>query len=532
MSTATAKRPTRPVSQLAPAVGIASFPRVLAANPYQRLLYGELAREGLESVESPEFNLRWLLGNRDSVGILHFHWPDAYYRVGGGAWRAPLSWLKLVLFAVRLAAARALGYRIAWTVHQIVPHVAASRGLDRTAARVLARAAHVLIAHDPDTAVRVREELSPRVRVAVLPHGSYVGVYPEGRSRDAVRAELGADRDTFVFLAFGQLRADKELETLLDAFALAPGNALLVVAGPPEDVASAAAVTAAAEADPRIVVRLGYVPDEQVAELFGACDAAVLPRGDGGTSGSLVLALSFGLAPVAAAAPAYVSATDGGRAAWLFLPGDPGSLALALCSAAGSPLAARAKGRAARELAEARAWRPIAQSTAVLLRACAPRPRRDRHPVDVLLVCSSGGHLLQLVALRGAWAGLDRAWVTLPTGDASSLLAGERVFHAHGPTSRNVPNLLRNLVLAFRVVAITRPRVVLSTGAAIALPFALAARLAGIRFVYVESISRTERPSLSCRLVAPFADRVYTQWPELAGRVRRSRYAGGVIAAP
>jgi UDP-N-acetylglucosamine:LPS N-acetylglucosamine transferase len=157
------------------------------------------------------------------------------------------------------------------------------------------------------------------------------------------------------------------------------------------------------------------------------------------------------------------------------------------------------------------------------------RVRRGSDHADVLLVCSSGGHLLQLVALRDAWQGFERAWVTLPTDDARSLLAGERVFHAHGPTTRNVPNLLRNLVLALRVVGSTRPRVVLTTGAAIAVPFAVAARLRGARFVYVESITRTERPSLTCRLVAPLADRVYAQWPDLVPHVRGARYAGGLL---
>ena len=66
-------------------------------------------------------------------------------------------------------------------------------------------------------------------------------------------------------------------------------------------------------------------------------------------------------------------------------------------------------------------------------------------PVQVLLVCSTGGHLLQLAALRPAWAGLTSAWVTFDKSDARSILADEDVFHAHGPTNRNVPNLLRNV---------------------------------------------------------------------------------------
>ena len=48
---------------------------------------------------------------------------------------------------------------------------------------------------------------------------------------------------------------------------------------------------------------LEFVPEERVAELFHACDAAVLPTGEAGTSGSLILALSMGLPVVAADVP-------------------------------------------------------------------------------------------------------------------------------------------------------------------------------------------------------------------------------------
>ena len=42
---------------------------------------------------------------------------------------------------------------------------------------------------------------------------------------------------------------------------------------------------------------------------------------------------------------------------------------------------------------------------------------------DLLLVCSTGGHLLQLVALRDSWQRFTRAWVTFDKSDARSLLA-------------------------------------------------------------------------------------------------------------
>ena len=149
--------------------------------------------------------------------------------------------------------------------------------------------------------------------------------------------------------------------------------------------------------------------------------------------------------------------------------------------------------------------------------------------LDLLLVCSTGGHLFQLVSLRPAWEGFSRVWVTFDKSDARSLLRGERVTFAHGPTNRSIKNLLRNLVVAWRVVRRLRPRAVLTTGAGVAVPFAWGARLHGARGVYVESFTRIHSVSMSCRMIRPVASLVYVQWPEAAGLVRGARYVGNVF---
>jgi glycosyltransferase involved in cell wall biosynthesis len=349
----------------APRTRIASLPPVLDANPYQRLLYAELARSGLTLEARPRLRLRWLWRHRKTVALLHFHWPEAYYRYGHrkrDAWR---SWPLLALFSLRLVAAKALGYRIAWTIHQVRPHETASPRLDRLGARVLAAAADVLIAHDGATAQEAREAFGRRAAdVHVIPHGSYVGVYPAGRSRADVRAALRIEPGSFTFLCFGDLRAYKELELLLDAFSAAElPDATLVLAGGAK-AERLARLAQEAERDPRVRARLGFVPDDEVAELFGACDAAVLPRGDGGTSGSLILALSLGLPVIAARTRSYVELTDGEASGWLFTPGDRESLRSALEAAASSLEDAERRGANALRRAEGLAWPEIGERTA------------------------------------------------------------------------------------------------------------------------------------------------------------------------
>jgi beta-1,4-mannosyltransferase len=356
---------------ITPTVGIASFPPVLGTNPYQRLLYGHLADHGYELVTARKLTLGWLLRSRRSVAVLHFHWLEPYYRHrrGPAFARRALSWVRMGLFAGRLAAARLLGYRIAWTVHQVFPHESTDRRLERVAAATMARMSHVLVAHDLATAEVARRELGRAAgAIRVVPHGSYAGVYPEGRPRRAVRAELGVPTDAFAFLAFGHVRAYKHLGLLLDAFAgLEHPDAVLIVAGPVLDEDAAASVRSAAARDPRIRPVLGFIADDRVAELFAASDAAVVSRSDGGTSGALVLALSLGLPVVAAALPAYEELLGGEDAGWLFTAGDRGSLRDALARAAADPEAAAVKRAAALRSADALPWTEAASRLAALI---------------------------------------------------------------------------------------------------------------------------------------------------------------------
>jgi Oligosaccharide biosynthesis protein Alg14 like len=149
--------------------------------------------------------------------------------------------------------------------------------------------------------------------------------------------------------------------------------------------------------------------------------------------------------------------------------------------------------------------------------------------LDLLLVCSSGGHLAQLAALDPWTSRHRRHWVCFDTPDAVSLLREERVTWAHHPTTRNLLNLLRNLVLAWRLLSGERPDVVLSTGAGTALPFFVVARLRGIPTVYLEVYDRIDTATLTGRLCRPFTDRMLVQWDEQARLYRGAEVVGVVL---
>jgi UDP-N-acetylglucosamine:LPS N-acetylglucosamine transferase len=134
--------------------------------------------------------------------------------------------------------------------------------------------------------------------------------------------------------------------------------------------------------------------------------------------------------------------------------------------------------------------------------------------VKICLTCSPGGHLSQLERLRPWWENHDRFWVVLDRDDIRSVLPAEQIISPYHPTTRSARNAVRNFFLAFRILRRERPDVIVTTGAGVAVPFFLAARMLGIATVYIEVFGRINLPTLSGRLCHPMADLFLLQWPE------------------
>jgi UDP-N-acetylglucosamine:LPS N-acetylglucosamine transferase len=148
----------------------------------------------------------------------------------------------------------------------------------------------------------------------------------------------------------------------------------------------------------------------------------------------------------------------------------------------------------------------------------------------LLLVASSGGHLTTLYGLKPWWERHERRWVSFDKAHSRSLLAGERVAWAHHPTTRNIPNAARNLLLASRLLDSFRPDVVVTSGAGVGVPFIIAGRVRGCTTVFVEAFERVESPSLSGRLCSPFVDLMAIQLEEQRRFYPRGRLIGPVLA--
>jgi beta-1,4-N-acetylglucosaminyltransferase len=149
--------------------------------------------------------------------------------------------------------------------------------------------------------------------------------------------------------------------------------------------------------------------------------------------------------------------------------------------------------------------------------------------MKVALVGSSGGHLTHLYLLKKFWEDQDRFWVTFNKLDAQSLLSGEKVYSCFFPTNRNVKNTIKNTLLAIKILIKEKPDLIISSGAAVAVPFFWIGKLFGSKTIYIEIFDRIDSPTLTGKLVYPVTDRFIVQWEELIKVYPKAVNLGGIF---
>jgi glycosyltransferase involved in cell wall biosynthesis len=150
--------------------------------------------------------------------------------------------------------------------------------------------------------------------VHVIPHGSYVGAYPNTCTRAEARERLGLGKDRFVYLFLGLLRRYKGVDDLIVAFEqLDETSSELMIAGRIHDPIYASKLAAHTRDKDAIHTWFEYVQDHELQYFMQACDVCVLPYRDVTTSGAGVLAFSFGRPIVAPALGGFPELCANGR---------------------------------------------------------------------------------------------------------------------------------------------------------------------------------------------------------------------------
>jgi glycosyltransferase involved in cell wall biosynthesis len=331
------------------------FPDYRQGNPYQTMLYADLPAHDVAVVP---VDVRNVMVPRDPGGrldhyLLHLHWTSPLLQSQPGPFGAELA---LRRFRHRVSEFRGRGGRLVWTIHNVLPHECPNRAAEIQLCRFLAAQAdliHVMGANTQRIVAPLYELATDRT--VVIPHASYVGVYPDVVSREEARRHLRLREHEIVLLMLGAIRPYKGLSLLLDVFdelTRSDSRLRLLLVGRPSHDPAMAGWRDRCEKHPRVVAHFARTPESDVQIWYRAADLAVLPYVSALNSGSFQLALSFDL-PV-------VGARDGEMADLLdpayseaFTPGSAADLRRALETAVGRlvgrPEARRAAHTAARE---------------------------------------------------------------------------------------------------------------------------------------------------------------------------------------
>lgn len=147
----------------------------------------------------------------------------------------------------------------------------------------------------------------------------------------------------------------------------------------------------------------------------------------------------------------------------------------------------------------------------------------------VCFVTSSGGHLTHLIQLKEWWKDKERFWVTFEKEDSKSILKDEKKYWCYFPTNRNVKNLIKNTFLAIKILKKEKPDLIVSTGAAPAIPFFYLGKIFGAKLVYIEVYDRIDKPTLTGKIVYPISDLFVLQWEEQKKFYPKGEVLGGLF---
>ena len=148
--------------------------------------------------------------------------------------------------------------------------------------------------------------------------------------------------------------------------------------------------------------------------------------------------------------------------------------------------------------------------------------------VKYCLACSVGGHLRELMQLEEFYKDKNHFFLTFKRPNSLQLSITDKVYFVIDP-KRNPFKFLINLIQSAKVFFKERPDAVITTGAGVAFPISLLARIFGKKVVYIESFCRIDSPSWSGRFFYPIASLFLVQWPKQKKFFKKSKYFGAVF---
>lgn len=207
-------------------------------------------------------------------------------------------------------------------------------------------------------------------KVAVIPHGNYNQYVPTIEiSKEKAKQWLGVKSSENVILFFGQIKKVKGLDYLLKAFKLILElypESILCIAGSARksDFSIYSDLISSLGINNRVMTRIEYIPDEEVAYYFRASEVVVLPYTKIYQSGVLLLSYSFGRPVVASNIGGIQEVVADKETGYLVPPCNVVELAKAIKKILHNRDSAEEMGQRGKELVEKKySWDRIAHRT-------------------------------------------------------------------------------------------------------------------------------------------------------------------------
>jgi glycosyltransferase involved in cell wall biosynthesis len=329
-------------------------------NPYQTLLYAQFPASYRIEAAPLEHAVQALAAQPGAKVIFHLHWEDVLYKEVPDEAGALQRIERFIATARRY---KAMGGKIAWTIHNLASHEAGQAARDEKLRKELSALVDVAFVHTCTGEALVLRELAGLAgRLVVAPHGNYADAYPYCCAREQARETFGYSGDDVVFLAFGMVRAYKRIDWVLQAAQAAlPRSPQLKVLVAGERLAQLGPVKL--EPQPRNArMVLKRIPDARVQAFFAAADFCVFANNRGLTSGSMILALTFGVPVIAFRTGDAAELIADGREGFLAADDSPAALTEVMlrAAAASPPERARMSQEAAAHAARL-GWQPTAR---------------------------------------------------------------------------------------------------------------------------------------------------------------------------
>ncbi|MEX2592751.1 MAG: PssD/Cps14F family polysaccharide biosynthesis glycosyltransferase [Anditalea sp.] len=152
----------------------------------------------------------------------------------------------------------------------------------------------------------------------------------------------------------------------------------------------------------------------------------------------------------------------------------------------------------------------------------------------IILICSDGGHLAQILELEEMFLHYNYLIVTEESPATIPLKDKYNIRYLKGRPKgqkRNLAfifSLIANTFLSLKILIQHFPKAIITTGSHTAIPMCLLGKISGVKIIWILSYARMNSRAFSADIIYPIADKFIIQWPGVQKYYKKGVYLGGI----